>query len=167
MGNEFSSLALASESEEETRRLGRHLGELLRPGDVVLLEGEFGVGKTVFAQGVAAGLGVHEYVTSPSFTLINEYRAPRFGSGFCLYHVDLYRVENAGEMLDLGLLDYVGGEGVCLVEWAERLRPLLPSDYLLVRLTTSGPTSRRIFLEAHGERHRALLSALAEAVAGD
>jgi tRNA threonylcarbamoyladenosine biosynthesis protein TsaE len=161
------SLDLVSGSVAQTRRLGRRLGELLRPGDVVLLEGEFGAGKTVLSQGLGRGLGVSDYITSPSFTLINEYTAAAARGGFRVYHIDLYRLDSAAEALDLGLLDYLGGEGVCLVEWAERVRPLLPPAYLLIRLVVAGATRRRLRLEAYGERHGEILARFAAAAAGD
>jgi tRNA threonylcarbamoyladenosine biosynthesis protein TsaE len=147
--------------------LGRQLGELLRPGDVVLLEGEFGAGKTVLSQGIAEGLGVAEYVTSPSFTLINEYRLGKGSGEARLYHIDLYRLENPAEVVDLGLLDFAGGEGVVLVEWAERVRGLLPPEYLLVELAVAGATRRSLRFTALGERHAAVLGALAAVVSED
>ncbi len=159
------SLALLSDGVAQTRRLGSRLGELLQPGHVILLEGEFGAGKTVFSQGVGQGLGVSDYVTSPSFTLINEYRASRERGGFPVYHIDLYRLASAAEAVDLGLLEYLGGDGVCLVEWAALVRPLLPPDYLLVRLAIAGSKRRRLLLEAYGRRHAQLLAEYADAVA--
>jgi len=160
------ALDLVSGGATQTRKLGRQLGELMAPGDVLLLEGELGAGKTVFAQGAAQGLGVAEYVTSPSFTLINEYRADSAHGRLRVYHIDLYRLESAAEVIDLGLLDYLGGDGVCLVEWAERLHGLLLSDYLLLRLEVAGATRRRLYFTARGERHARLLAAFAGAVAG-
>ncbi len=160
------SLALLSGSVAQTRRLGSKLGALLQPGHVVLLEGAFGAGKTVFSQGVGQGLGVSDYVTSPSFTLINEYRASRERGGFPVYHIDLYRLASAAEAVDLGLLDYLGGDGVCLVEWAALVRPLLVPDYLLVRLAIEGARRRRLLIEAFGGRHVQLLASYAGAVAG-
>lgn len=144
--------------------MGRRLGGLLRAGDVVLLEGEFGAGKTVLSQGVAEGLGVRDYVTSPSFTLINEYRLPGPG-GTRLFHVDLYRLENPTEVRDLGLLDLAGGDGVVLVEWAERVRGLLPPRYLLVELAVAGASRRQLRFTAYGERHAEVLAGLATALA--
>mgnify|MGYP005842358495 CR=1 FL=1 len=163
MADQPRQLDLTSHSPGQTRRLGQRLGELLGPGDVVLLEGEFGAGKTVFAQGVAAGLGVAEYVTSPSFTMVNEHRGR---GGLPLYHVDLYRVESAQEAVDLGLLDIMGGEGVCLIEWAERARELAGDDYLQVQFTGAGVNRRRLRFSAVGRRSTALLARYAAAVVG-
>ncbi|MHB1004106.1 MAG: tRNA (adenosine(37)-N6)-threonylcarbamoyltransferase complex ATPase subunit type 1 TsaE [Chloroflexota bacterium] len=157
------SYEASSHSAHQTRLLGRALGALLRPGDTVLLEGEFGAGKTVFSQGVGEGLGVKDYVTSPSFTLVNEYRAapPR---DFPVYHVDLYRLEDPAEAFDLGLMDYLNGEGVVLIEWAERVRDRLADDYLLVRLRVMGVRRRGLRFSARGERYRGLLGEFAEAL---
>ncbi|MHB1133210.1 MAG: tRNA (adenosine(37)-N6)-threonylcarbamoyltransferase complex ATPase subunit type 1 TsaE [Chloroflexota bacterium] len=159
MARDQAPLTLTSGGPAGTRRLGQVLGEMLQPGDVVLLDGEFGAGKTVFAQGVGRGLGVVEYVTSPSFTLVNEYRGR-----LTLYHVDLYRVEKAQEALELGLQEMMGGEGVCLVEWPQAARALAGGEFLLVRLSTTGASRRRLQLEASGSRHAALLEQFARAV---
>jgi tRNA threonylcarbamoyladenosine biosynthesis protein TsaE len=156
-------LELTSRSAAQTRRLGQGLGELLLPGDIVLLEGEFGAGKTVFAQGVARGLGVMEYVTSPSFTLVNEHQGR---GGLTVYHIDLYRLEDPQEVVDLGLLDVLGGEGVCLVEWAGRVRDLAGEEYLLTEFGVLGVNKRRLRFSAEGPRHVALLSQYAAREAG-
>lgn len=105
-------------SPEETHHLGERIGRLLKAGDIVLLFGDLGAGKTTLTQGIARGMGVgeDEYVRSPSFTLVNQYRGriPAF-------HIDLYRIESPGELDDLGLEDALGREGVAIVEWAEKL----------------------------------------------
>jgi tRNA threonylcarbamoyladenosine biosynthesis protein TsaE len=149
-------LDLNSDGPEATHRLGRSLGPHLAPGDVIALAGTLGAGKTVFAQGVAAGLGVEVGVTSPTFTLINEYagRIP-------LYHVDLYRLAGPVDAGAIGLEEYLGGDGVALVEWPERAPALLPDDHLVVALYLGqAPDSRRLHIAATGERHRRLLAAL-------
>lgn len=133
------SLDFISHSAQQTQRLGARLGELLSPGDVLLLEGELGAGKTVFAQGVAQGLGIDDPVTSPTFTLIHEYRGR-----LPLYHVDLYRIGGAPEAADLGLEDYLYGEGVTLVEWADRAEQILPAERLVVSLRPIAETKRAI-----------------------
>ncbi len=148
-------LDFVSRSEAQTRRLGARLAELLRPGDVICLVGELGTGKTCFAQGVGCGLGAKEPITSPTFTLINEYR----GAGMRLpfYHIDLYRIESAKDLLSLGLEDYFYGEGVCVIEWADRARGALPQEHLWVRLRHVDETKRAILMRGVGKRYQELL----------
>jgi tRNA threonylcarbamoyladenosine biosynthesis protein TsaE len=150
---EAATLDFISHSAEQTHRLGARLGELLEPGDILLLGGELGAGKTVFAQGVAAGLGVDEPVTSPTFTLIHEHagRVP-------FYHVDLYRITGSAEAADLGLEDYLYGDGVTLVEWGERAAGLLPAARLEITLKPIAETKRAVRMLPRGERFVALLT---------
>jgi tRNA threonylcarbamoyladenosine biosynthesis protein TsaE len=101
--------------ENETLELGRKLAETLKDRDIVELEGRLGAGKTVFAKGIASGLGIEEDVTSPTFTLLKEY-----AGRLKLYHFDLYRIEDEEELRETGLYDFIGGEGVCVIEWAEK-----------------------------------------------
>lgn len=107
-----------TDKPEETVELGRKIGRALQPGDVLLLMGDLGAGKTTLAQGIAGGLGVgkDQYVRSPSFTLVNEYQGT-----LPVYHIDLYRIESAAELVDLDLEEYFFGSGVALVEWGEKL----------------------------------------------
>jgi tRNA threonylcarbamoyladenosine biosynthesis protein TsaE len=110
---------------EAMEALGECLGRLLRPGDVVSLSGDLGAGKTVFTKGIARGLGSADPVTSPTFTIVHEYR------GRCpLFHMDVYRLDDPAELLDLGFDEYAGGEGVVVIEWGDRLKELLPPDYI-------------------------------------
>lgn len=134
---------LISRSEEETRAAGESLASSLRSGDTVLLSGDLGMGKTVFARGVAAGLGVDpDQVRSPSFTLVNRYpgRVP-------IYHIDLYRVEKLEDMDELGLEEILGGDGVSVVEWAERLGPYRPGRAVEVQVADRGGQVRAILIE--------------------
>jgi tRNA threonylcarbamoyladenosine biosynthesis protein TsaE len=146
-------LDIISHSEGQTQRYGAHLGELLQAGDVVLLHGTLGAGKTTFARGVALGLGVRTRLTSPTFTLINEYREGRLP----LYHIDFYRLNSEEEALALGIEDYLYGDGVCLIEWAEKLPGILPDEHLAVTLTIIAETKRRVVMEARGLRYASLL----------
>jgi tRNA threonylcarbamoyladenosine biosynthesis protein TsaE len=158
-------LDVPSESVERTRRLGALLGRLLARGDVVLLHGELGAGKTAFTQGIGRGLGVAAVVNSPTFTILKEYagRLP-------LYHFDLYRIEDSGELEALGFADYFAGDGVSVIEWAERGEaddgdaPWGP-DALRVRFERGAGTGRLLHFSAMGAGGRRLLDQLADAVA--
>ncbi len=119
-----------SNSEEETFALGKRLGEEARPGQVIALTGDLGVGKTVFTKGFAEGLGITEDVTSPTFTILQEYTDGRIP----LYHFDVYRIGDPEEMDEIGFDEYAGGDGVCLIEWADLIGPLLPADTLRVEI---------------------------------
>jgi tRNA threonylcarbamoyladenosine biosynthesis protein TsaE len=120
---------LRSRSPEETRAAGRALGGVLEAGDVVVLDGQLGAGKTVFAKGIAEGLGVDETVVSPTFTLAREY-----AGRLRLVHVDVYRLDHVQEFLDLGLEDLAAGDAVTVVEWGEAVAAELPGERLEVRL---------------------------------
>lgn len=144
-----NELDFISHGPPQTERVGQRLGELLRPGDLLLLVGTFGVGKTHLAKGVARGLGSDELVTSPSFVLVNEYRA---ADGMPIYHVDLYRIAEQGELATIGLEELWAGDGVCLIEWPERAQALVPAEHLAVHLEHLSETKRRIRLAPHGRR---------------
>lgn len=150
-------VALHSESAAHTHRLGTRLGALLLPGDVVLLEGTLGAGKTALTQGIGAGLGISGTINSPTFTLLKEYagRLP-------LYHFDLYRIEDPEELFTLGFEDYFGGEGACVVEWADRGiaadgATLWPASWLRITITADGAAKRTLTCTAAGTRGEALL----------
>ncbi|MDQ7030329.1 MAG: tRNA (adenosine(37)-N6)-threonylcarbamoyltransferase complex ATPase subunit type 1 TsaE [Ardenticatenia bacterium] len=154
-----NTLSVLTRSPAATRRLGFLVGRLAQPGHVVLLSGPLGVGKTLFVQGVAAGLGIPDVVRSPSFTLINEYHTGRLP----LYHVDLYRLTGADELTTIGLEEYLERhDGVIAVEWPERAAGQLPTEALHVRLesTEEGEEVRLIRVEAVGVDYRALLEAI-------
>ena len=116
-------------SHEDTLNLGKKIGDVLKPGDILLLKGDLGAGKTTFTQGLAEGLGVDEFVNSPTFVIINEY----FSGHLPLYHMDLYRLEDEAQLYDLGVEEYFFGNGVSVVEWPEIALSLLPEAY--TRLT--------------------------------
>lgn len=143
-------------SAEETALLAARIGALLRSGDVVLLFGEMGTGKTTFAQGLARGMGISVPVTSPTFTLIHEYLSPRLP----LYHLDTYRLNGPEEIADLGFEEYLEREGVVVVEWPEKLGLYSPEEHLRVRLEKGEEDIRRISLTAYGDRYVALLREL-------
>ncbi|MBI2886398.1 MAG: tRNA (adenosine(37)-N6)-threonylcarbamoyltransferase complex ATPase subunit type 1 TsaE [Chloroflexi bacterium] len=144
-------LTIVTEGPEATTQVGEALGALARPGDVLLLQGPLGTGKTCLTQGLARGLGVTVPVTSPTFILVNQY-----AGRLTLYHVDLYRIEAVAEAMDLGLDDYFFGEGVCAVEWPERAPAAMPPEHLLVTLEHAGEQERRLTLQAAGSRYHDL-----------
>ena len=128
-------------SADETLALGRRLATALAPGDIVALYGNLGAGKTHLVKGICEGLGVpSEGVTSPTFTLVNEYA----GADFPIYHFDAYRIERIEEFFELGYEDYFFDDGVCLIEWPEHIEPLLPEHTLRLRLIHLGGDERRI-----------------------
>ena len=127
-------------SAAETRALGEQLASRLKAGDVVVLEGELGAGKSELARGIARGLGVTETVTSPSFTILNVYE-----SGRCpLYHFDWYRLESAEELYELGMDEYLGGDGIAVVEWPGRCPEAIPENAVRIRLEAAGENERII-----------------------
>jgi tRNA threonylcarbamoyladenosine biosynthesis protein TsaE len=130
-----------TDSAEQTQTLGEQLGRQLSSGDVVALIGEFGSGKTTIAQGICRGLGVRGVVNSPSFTLINEYRGR-----YPVYHLDCYRLESEEDLLDLGYEEYFYGDGICLIEWAEKAAGLMPPGRIEIQLSRLGDTKRKIVI---------------------
>jgi tRNA threonylcarbamoyladenosine biosynthesis protein TsaE len=144
-----------SRSPDQTRRLGVRLGELLEPGDLLCLSGDLGAGKTTLAQGVGRGWGTAGRITSPTFTLVNEY--PRARDGCILYHVDAYRLDSLEEAITTGAEDLFDGRGAIMIEWPERLEAILPADRLWVSLTYQDDTRRSLRLTAVGPRHATLL----------
>ena len=137
-----------------TENLGRRLGRLLFPGAVVALAGPLGAGKTHLVRAIAEGLDVDDVhlVNSPTFVLIQEYDAR-----LPIYHFDAYRLRSEGEFLDLGALEYFQDVGVCLIEWADKVRGCLPAEHLWIDLVVTGANSRRFEFTAHGERYRSII----------
>lgn len=121
-----------TESPEETQALGEKIGKMLKRGDVIALIGDLGTGKTCLTQGIARGVGIarNEIVSSPSYILINEYNGT-----VPIYHIDLYRLENSEEIAELGLSEYVEGDGICIIEWAERMADALPDSCIKIHIT--------------------------------
>ncbi len=145
-------------SADETRALAAHLGALLGAGDVVCLVGDLGAGKTTWTQGLALGLGLprEEPVNSPTFTLITEH----VGGRVPLYHFDVYRLTDSSGLYDLGFDEYLDGDGVVVIEWADRIADALPSNRLDISLTAEGPDARRVEMTAHSAHLEKLLAAL-------
>jgi len=138
-----ASLHIQSNGAESTRELGRTIGEQVSAGDVILLTGELGAGKTCLTQGIALGLGVEGYVRSPTFVLMTRHRGR-----LTLHHVDLYRMGSAAEAWDLGLDEQLFSDGICVIEWADRATELFPEDCLWIDLDYGDdPDSRNITVE--------------------
>jgi tRNA threonylcarbamoyladenosine biosynthesis protein TsaE len=153
-------LALTTHSPAETEELGLVLGGLLEGHELICLEGELGTGKTTLIQAIGRAQGVASPITSPTFTLVNEYQ----GQKGKLYHVDLYRLDSLQEIVQAGIDSYLHGDGIRLFEWAEKVRHLLPEEHLYLTLAHSGHDQRRIALKAKGESCSLLLGRLREAL---
>ena len=144
-------MILETNSPQETFSAGRQLGEKAFPGQVITLTGDLGVGKTVFTQGVARGLGITEPVNSPTFTIIQEYEDGRLP----FYHFDVYRIGDLEEMEEIGYDDYFFGQGICLIEWAELIEEILPEKRIEVTIEKDlekGFEYRKITIEERGEK---------------
>ena len=130
-------------SVAETETLGARLGAVLAPGSVVAYVGDLGMGKTAFTRGLAVGLGYQGRVTSPTFTIVNEYDGGRLP----LFHFDMYRLRSADDLFDIGWEDYLARNGVCVVEWSENVTEALPPDTIWVRIERESDTDRHITIE--------------------
>ena len=155
------TVATVTRTAEETGRLAQRVGALLRAGDVVVLAGELGVGKTVFAKGVARALGITEAVVSPSFTIVRQYEGT-----LPLVHVDVYRIDHLQELYDIGFDELVGEDAVTIVEWGDRVRSMLPVDRLEVVIAADehDDDTRHVQLDALGGAWSARRDALAAVV---
>jgi tRNA threonylcarbamoyladenosine biosynthesis protein TsaE len=149
-------------SPEETQGLGINIGSAASPGDIYLLVGTLGTGKTCLTQGIAWGLGIREYAVSPSFVLVRELhgRLP-------LYHIDLYRLGNIKEIMELGLEEYLHASGVCVIEWAERGLSILPAEHLLIEISYLSDTGRCFQLLPRGKHYLRVSSRLKSGHKGD
>lgn len=160
MAERAAVLAAETCSVDETRGLAAALADLARPGDLVLLAGDLGAGKTAFAQGFGRGLGVTEQITSPTFTLAQEYEGR-----LRMHHLDVYRIEQLADVAGLGLAELLDDGGVVLIEWGDAILPALPSDFLEVRLTFgAGDDDRHVTLRAVGPSWSGRTRVLTEAV---
>lgn len=147
------TVRIISHSPAETIAIGCGLGKLLQPGDVLCLAGGLGAGKTCLARGIAIGLGADEArVSSPTFVLAQEYRGR-----IPMYHLDLYRLKSAEEVEEAGLDEYVGGDGVAVIEWPDVYSPLLNMDRLTVEIRTTAAFERELVLTPQGDRYRSIL----------
>lgn len=151
-------ITLKSKNSNETVEIGEKLGKLLKSGDIVLLSGDLGTGKTVLTKGIAKGMEIDDYITSPTFMLVNEHigRIP-------LYHFDVYRITDYTELYDIGYEEYFFGEGVCVIEWPERIEPLIPVERLSIRIDRGCEDDERIIrLESFGEHYDEILKEMSK-----
>lgn len=130
---------IISHSEDETTEVGKKIAEQLNKGNIVCLNGDLGAGKTLLSKAIAAALGVKEPVTSPTFTIVHEYqgRLP-------LYHFDVYRIHDIDEMYEIGIEEYLYGEGVCLIEWADKIKEIIPEEALWIDISRGEKDNDRI-----------------------
>ncbi|HRZ14219.1 MAG TPA: tRNA (adenosine(37)-N6)-threonylcarbamoyltransferase complex ATPase subunit type 1 TsaE [Candidatus Omnitrophota bacterium] len=151
-------MRIHTHSAAQTRHIGSLIARSLRPGDIVCLSGNLGSGKTVLAKGIASGLGIDkDAVISPTFVIIREYRGR-----VPLYHFDLYRLENPDDIVSLGYEEYLYGRGVSVIEWSERLGPLMPQEYVGVHVRISGETTRSFEFSARGQRYKEVVKRIYE-----
>ena len=140
-------MQITTYSADETQALGKKLAESLRPGDVIAYFGDLGAGKTAFTRGIAEGLGVSEQVTSPTYTIVNEYLSGRLP----LFHFDMYRLSSADELFDIGWEDYLNRGAVCAVEWSENVQDAFFGDEIKVTIMKLSDTERKIVIEGDAE----------------
>jgi tRNA threonylcarbamoyladenosine biosynthesis protein TsaE len=155
----MNTLKLVTHSAEQTQKLGTNIGKLAEPGDIYLLIGELGAGKTCLTQGIAYGLDIQEYTLSPSFVIMRELHGR-----LSLYHMDFYRLDNVAEISDLGLDDYLFGKGVCVIEWANKGLTVLPEDHLVIKIDYLADNQRSFVIEPKGERYISMLKQLKNSI---
>ncbi|WP_055071455.1 tRNA (adenosine(37)-N6)-threonylcarbamoyltransferase complex ATPase subunit type 1 TsaE [Clostridium massiliamazoniense] len=134
---------------EETLNIGKQVGSLAKSGDIICLTGDLGTGKTHMSKGIAEGLGITEHITSPTFNIVNEYHSGRLN----LYHFDVYRVNDPDEIYAIGFDEYIFGNGVSLIEWANYIEEIIPNEYLYInikKIPEKGENFRKITIEAFG-----------------
>lgn len=134
---------------EETLNIGKQVGSLVKTGDIICLTGDLGTGKTHMSKGIAEGLGITEHITSPTFNIVNEYHSGRLN----LYHFDVYRVNDPDEIYAIGFDEYIFGNGVSLIEWANYIEEIIPNEYLYInikKIPEKGENFRKITIEAFG-----------------
>lgn len=138
---------------KDTEEFGKRLGNVLKKGDIVCLNGDLGAGKTTLTKSIGIGLGVSEYITSPTFALINEY-----DGRLKVYHFDVYRLENIDELDDLGFDEYFFGDGVCIIEWAEKIEGMLPKEIIVLNIEKGEESDKRVVsIAGSGSRYKEVL----------
>jgi tRNA threonylcarbamoyladenosine biosynthesis protein TsaE len=153
--NQPINLEVTSQSPEQTQAIGRILGEMARPGDVYLLVGDLGAGKTCLTQGILWGLGSDEYARSPTFVLVSQYQGR-----LTLYHMDMYRLDSFEDIVDLGLEEYLLDDGVSVVEWAEKAPGFFSEQHMRIRIEYIDENIRRLTLTATDQRYTEALEAV-------
>lgn len=151
-------LEFISRNQAQTERIGVRLARLCQAGDVICLAGQLGAGKTCVVRGMARGLGISTPITSPSFVMIREHRVP--GSSLRFYHIDLYRLQTLEEAIALGLEEYLHGDGICAIEWPERIEQLLPPQHLWIEVRYGEENQRSLLMKAIGPRYEEMLAQL-------
>ena len=144
-------IQIRTDSVEQTFSIGRCLGQVLERGDVICLIGGLGAGKTAFTGGIAGALGIKGYITSPTFTIVNEYKG-----SMPLYHFDVYRISDPEEMFEIGFDEYIDGNGIVVIEWADLIKEILPAEHILVNIekdVEKGGDKRVISIEFKGSRY--------------
>lgn len=141
--------------EEMTKHIGEKLGRLLKPNDVIALNGDLGAGKTLLTKAIAASMGIEEYITSPTFTIVQEYEGK-----LPLYHFDVYRIADEEEMYYIGFDEYLSRDGVCIIEWANLIKGILPKERLEIELSYASGSGRNMNITAYGVRYEELAKEL-------
>lgn len=142
-------MSFKTKSPIETEKIGFKLGNLLKRGSIVLISGELGAGKTVLTKGIAKGMGIDDYVTSPTFMIVNEHLGD-----IPLYHFDVYRIDDYTELYDIGYEEYFYGDGVCVIEWPEKIKPLIPKENIFIRMNMGDTFDERtIEIVSNGEKY--------------
>ncbi len=145
-------------SSEETVAVAKELGSILKAGDIICLNGDLGAGKTAFTNGIAKALGIKGYVTSPTFTIVNEYQGK-----LPLFHFDVYRIADADEMYDIGFEEYINGDGVVVIEWSDLIRDIIPEEQIRIdirKVMDNGPDARSIKIDFVGKKYKGYESRL-------
>lgn len=151
-------LKIISKSEEQTYKLGEYLGKALQQGDIICLTGDLGAGKTAFTKGIGIGMDINELITSPTYTIINEYNGR-----ISLFHFDVYRLEGVEEMYELGYEEYFFGDGAVVIEWADIVKDIIPQERLWITiLRGKEENTREIIFDASGARYQKVIKELGQ-----
>lgn len=135
----MQSITITSHNEQETKKIGEKIASQLKKGDIVCLEGDLGAGKTTLSKAIAFALGVKEHVTSPTFTIVHEYQGI-----MPLYHFDVYRIDDVDEMFEIGFEEYILGEGISLIEWADKIKELIPEGSIWIKILNGSNIEERV-----------------------